>query len=74
MAAVGAALAVILAPYSAVKEDPHEWTKGVNVVYGSFKWLLWDMSVAWVIFACHYGYAGWFSWNSYRNFRNWQGI
>ena len=70
LVAVGVALAVVYGPYSAIKENPHKWTKGENVVYGSLKWILWSVPVAWVIFACHYGYAGWFSWISDWQFRN----
>ncbi|XP_028401903.1 O-acyltransferase like protein-like [Dendronephthya gigantea] len=56
--AVCVALAVIYAPYSAVKENPRIWSKGENVVYGSLRWTIWSFCISWLIFSCHYNYAG----------------
>ena len=56
--AVCVALADIYAPYSAVKENPRIWTKGERVVYGSLRWTIWSFCIIWLIFACHYNYAG----------------
>ncbi|CAB4030993.1 Hypothetical predicted protein [Paramuricea clavata] len=56
--AVCVALVDIYAPYSAVKENPRIWTKGERAVYGSLRWTIWSFSIIWLIFACHYNYAG----------------
>ncbi len=52
------ALAVVYAPYNAVKENPRIWTKGEKVVFGSLHWTAWSLCIIWLIFACHYNYAG----------------
>ncbi|XP_028401905.1 nose resistant to fluoxetine protein 6-like [Dendronephthya gigantea] len=58
MLAVCVALADIYAPYSTVKENPRIWSKGENIVYGSLRWTIWSFCISWLIFACHYNYAG----------------
>lgn len=37
----------------------HTWPTSVNVTYEMFCRLVWGIFVAWVIFACYYGYGGW---------------
>ena len=63
--AVSTSLAIVYAPHNTMKDNPHEWSKGEKVVFGSLRWFLFSMSVGWVIFACEYGYAGRFSFKVY---------
>ncbi|XP_028406319.1 nose resistant to fluoxetine protein 6-like isoform X2 [Dendronephthya gigantea] len=58
LSATALALTVVYAPYSYLKEDPRIWTKGENILFGSLKWSIWGLSIIWLIFACHYNYAG----------------
>ncbi|CAB3977094.1 nose resistant to fluoxetine 6-like [Paramuricea clavata] len=58
ISAIALALTVVYAPYSAIKEDPHVWTTGERAVFWSLKWSIWGLCIVWLIFACHYNYAG----------------
>ena len=55
---IALALTDIYAPYSSVKEDPHIWTVAESAFFWAFKWFIWGLFIVWLIFACHYGYAG----------------
>ena len=59
--AVSTSLAIVYAPHNTMKDNPHEWSKGEKVVFGSLRWFLFSLAVGWVIFACEYGYAGRFT-------------
>ena len=56
--AVTLALTVVYAPYSAIKENPHVWSTGESALFWSVKWPIWGLCIFWLIFACHYNYAG----------------
>ncbi|XP_046851781.1 nose resistant to fluoxetine protein 6-like [Xenia sp. Carnegie-2017] len=56
---IALALTDIYAPYSSVKEDPHVWTVSESAFFWAFRWFIWGLFIVWLIFACHYGYAGW---------------
>ena len=58
ISAIALALTDVYAPYSAVKEDPHVWTTGESALFWSLKWSIWGLCIVWLIFACHYSYAG----------------
>ena len=57
--AIALAVTDVYALYSAVKEDPRIWTTGESAVFWSLKWSIWSVCIIWLIFACHYNYAGW---------------
>ncbi|XP_028406328.1 nose resistant to fluoxetine protein 6-like [Dendronephthya gigantea] len=58
LGATALAVTVVYAPYGTLKEDPRIWTKGENILFGSLKWCIWGLCIIWLIFACHYNYAG----------------
>ena len=62
--AISTTLAIVYAPHNAIKDNPHEWSKGENVIYTSVRWFLYSLSVGWVIFACENGYAGRYRFNN----------
>lgn len=51
-------LCLIYAPITALKNDPHIWTKFENILYACSRHLLWGILLAWVTYACEYGYGG----------------
>ena len=63
--AVSTSLAILYAPHNTMKDNPHEWSKGEKVLFGSLRWFLFSLAVGWVIFACEYGYAGRFTFDVY---------
>ncbi|CAG0921073.1 unnamed protein product [Notodromas monacha] len=57
LAATGAALAVV---YGLQAYEPYESDKPShveNIFYSAFARMAWALAVAWLIFACHYGYG-----------------
>ena len=56
--AIALAFAVVYAPHTSLKEDPHTWTTGERAAFWSLKWSIWGLCIVWLIFACHYNYAG----------------
>ena len=59
ISAVALALTDVYAPYSGIKEDPRVWTRGERTVFWSLRYSIWGLCIVWLIFACHYNYAGW---------------
>ena len=59
ISAVALALTDVYAPYSGIKEDPRVWTRGERAVFWSLRYSIWGLCIVWLIFACHYNYAGW---------------
>ena len=51
-------LCLIYAPITALKNDPHKWTKFEKILYACSRHLLWGILLAWVTYACEYGYGG----------------
>ena len=50
---------VIFAPYyRAFRTKGEHFSKAENVIYGSLNAFTWALVVAWVLYACHNGYAG----------------
>lgn len=46
-------------PYaSAYKTLTDNFNKTENVLFGGFSAFVWSIAVAWVIYACHYGFGG----------------
>ena len=59
ISAIALALTDIFAPYSSIKEpDPRVWSTGERATFWSLNRTIWGLCVVWVIFACHYNYAG----------------
>ncbi|XP_038070285.1 nose resistant to fluoxetine protein 6-like [Patiria miniata] len=57
LAAAGLALSVVYGLYPTTHTPP--MTKAANIVYGSVSRFVWALALAWVVFACKYGYGGW---------------
>ncbi|XP_071813468.1 nose resistant to fluoxetine protein 6-like isoform X2 [Apostichopus japonicus] len=55
--ATGIAFACIFSLYNYYNIGP--WSKAANVIYQMFCRFAWGVFLAWVVFACHYGYGGW---------------
>lgn len=56
--AIALAVTDVYAPYTAVKEHPHVWSKGERASFWGLKYSIWGICIVWLIFACHYNYAG----------------
>ncbi|XP_028392817.1 nose resistant to fluoxetine protein 6-like isoform X2 [Dendronephthya gigantea] len=51
------AMTVVYAPYQSTLPGNREWNKTENIFFGTFQRLLWGLVLAWVTYACHYGYG-----------------
>ncbi|CAB4023741.1 nose resistant to fluoxetine 6-like, partial [Paramuricea clavata] len=51
------AMTVVYAPHESVVPGNREWNMTENIFYGTFQRLLWGLVLAWVTYACHYGYG-----------------
>jgi hypothetical protein len=56
--AIASVVTFIYSPYNAIKNDPDEMSRGGRVIYSSLKYTCWSLAIVWLIFACHFGYAG----------------
>ncbi|XP_046843105.1 nose resistant to fluoxetine protein 6-like [Xenia sp. Carnegie-2017] len=50
-------MTLVYSPHDNVT-DGRQWTKTEKVLYGMFSKVAWSMALAWVVYACHYGYGG----------------
>ena len=51
-------MTLVYGPHQDIVPDGRTWNKAENVLYGTLERLLWGMALAWVTYACHYGYGG----------------
>ena len=59
LVAFGFGYAVVYGPYvSGYQKEGDHFNKTENVLYGSMNELTWSIAIAWVLYACHNGYAG----------------
>ncbi|CAB4011959.1 nose resistant to fluoxetine 6-like [Paramuricea clavata] len=56
--AAAVALSVIYGPFTALREDPRPWTMTEKILYNTTRHLAWGIILAWVTYACEYGYGG----------------
>ncbi|XP_028392820.1 nose resistant to fluoxetine protein 6-like [Dendronephthya gigantea] len=56
--AVAAGLSIIYGPFTALREDPRPWTMTEKIFYNSTQHLVWGLLLAWVTYACEFGYGG----------------
>ena len=55
----GFGYAVVFGPYiSGYKNEGDHFNKTENVAYGALNEFTWSLAVAWVLYACHNGFAG----------------
>ena len=54
-------ITLVYAPHDGTLENGRPWTKAENVIYGMFSKAGWGVALAWVVYACHYGFGGMFS-------------
>ena len=52
------AMSLVYAPHESMLPDGREWGKAENIIFGTSQRLLWGLALAWVTYACHYGYGG----------------
>lgn len=52
------AMTLVYGPYDSILPDGREWSKAGNIAYGTLQRFLWGLVLAWVTYACHYGYGG----------------
>ena len=51
------AMTLVYGPHESIVQGNREWNKTENIFYGTFQRLLWGLVLAWVTYACHYGYG-----------------
>ncbi|XP_022094565.1 nose resistant to fluoxetine protein 6-like [Acanthaster planci] len=66
LVAAGMALSVLYGLYPSFHTP---MTKAANIVYGSISRFVWALALAWLVFACKYGYGGWI--NSFLSWSVW---
>jgi hypothetical protein len=52
------ALPVTFGPFTAFHEDARPWTMSEKILYNTTRHLAWGIVLAWVTYACEYGYGG----------------
>ena len=52
------ALSVTFGPFTAFHEDARPWTISEKILYNTTRHLAWGIVLAWVTYACEYGYGG----------------
>ena len=53
-----AGLSLIYGPFTALRKDPRSWTMAEKILYNSTRHLVWGLLLAWVTYACEFGYGG----------------
>lgn len=57
--AIVLALSTLYGQYKAVRKDnPVQFSRAENIIYGTLSRFAWSLALAWVIFACHNGLGG----------------
>ena len=57
--AIVLALSTLYGQYKALRKDnPVQFSRAENIMYGTFSRFAWSLALAWVIFACHNGLGG----------------
>nr|XP_058949088.1 nose resistant to fluoxetine protein 6-like [Pocillopora verrucosa] len=57
--AIVLALSTLYGQYKALRKDnPVQFSRAENIIYGTFSRFAWSLALAWVIFACHNGLGG----------------
>ena len=51
-------MSLVYGPFTALREDPRPWTMSEKILYNTTVHLGWGIVVAWVVYACEYGYGG----------------
>lgn len=54
------AMGLIYGPHDAAVLGNRDWNTAEKVFFASFERFLWGLVLAWVIYACHYGYGSTF--------------
>ena len=55
------AMGLVYGPHKAIVPGNREWDTDENILFGAFQHPLWGLVIAWVIYACHYGYGSKFN-------------
>ncbi|XP_028392822.1 nose resistant to fluoxetine protein 6-like [Dendronephthya gigantea] len=58
LAAIAIGITLVYAPHDATLKDGRAWKTAENVIYGMFSKAAWGVALAWVVYACHYGFGG----------------
>ena len=57
--AIALALSTLYGQYKVIRKDnPVQFSRAENIIYGTFSRFAWSLALAWVIFACHNGLGG----------------
>ena len=51
-------LAVVYGVRKEFRKHSETFTRAENLFYGTFSRFVWGIALAWVIYACHFGYGG----------------
>ena len=50
-------MGLVYGPHKAIVPGNRQWDTDENILFGTFQHPLWGLVIAWVIYACHYGYG-----------------
>ncbi|XP_046843813.1 nose resistant to fluoxetine protein 6-like [Xenia sp. Carnegie-2017] len=67
--AFAVAMTMVYGPCKSAVRGENEWTLRGEIVFGTLQRLLWGLAVAWVTYACHFGYGSYI--NEYLSARFW---
>ncbi|XP_046864834.1 nose resistant to fluoxetine protein 6-like [Xenia sp. Carnegie-2017] len=67
--AFAVAMTMVYGPFKSAVRGENEWTRGGEIVFGTLQRLLWGLAVAWVTYACHFGYGSYI--NEFLSARFW---